>query len=129
MCLGGPWMSVDALETRGHLGHPWSPRILGFSCRPMQTRGLVTCNLPKHRSHSFHAKGNLLAILKLFLWKRYFQIGSGIIMRLGAPVKSKFDGLKSQISNFMMSEFSGPVGALICQFEYTKLLHIIKENR
>ena len=30
------------------------------------------------------------------LWKRNGQIGGGIILLLGAPVKSKFDGLKSR---------------------------------
>ncbi len=30
------------------------------------------------------------------MWKRCFQIGGGIILLLLAPIKSKFDGLKSQ---------------------------------
>ena len=30
------------------------------------------------------------------MWQRYFQIGGGIILLLGAPVKSKFDQLKSR---------------------------------
>ena len=34
------------------------------------------------------------------MWKRYFPIGGGIILLLGAPVKSKFDGLKSRKHRF-----------------------------
>ena len=30
------------------------------------------------------------------MWESYFQLGGGILLLLGALVKSKFDGLKSQ---------------------------------
>ena len=33
------------------------------------------------------------------MWKRYFQIGGGILL-LGAPIKSKFDGLKTRNFDF-----------------------------
>ena len=41
-----------------------------------------------------------LAIPMAKMWKRYFQIGNGIILLLGAPVKSTFDGLKSREHSF-----------------------------
>ena len=38
----------------------------------------------------------IFVIFMEHMWRRYFQIGGGIILLLGAPVKSKFDGFKSR---------------------------------
>ena len=40
--------------------------------------------------------GHFLAIFMENMWKKDFQIGRGIILLVGAPAKSEFDGLKSR---------------------------------
>ena len=48
--------------------------------------------------------GHFWCIFMENMWKRHFQIGGGIFLLLGAPVKSKFGGMKSRKHRF--SRFS-----------------------
>ena len=69
-------------------------RKLNFGILPFSNRGIPekqtrsSCLLFVGFCSFFkYAYGNM--------WKRYLRIGGGILLLLGAPVKSKFDGLKS----------------------------------
>ena len=65
-------------------------------------------NAETYRKIMGHILENVLLCLSFSMekmWERYFQIGGGIILLFGAPVKSKFDGLKSWNSAFRYSLF------------------------
>ena len=60
--------------------------------------------------------------------EKYFQVGGGIILFLGALGESKLDGLKSRNFDFDNFQILGTLGSCICGFEYTKLLERMFEK-
>ena len=63
-----------------------------------------------HYNYILRFVGHFGIIYKENMWKRYFQIRGGIILLLGASVKSKFDGLQSRNLDFHDFQILGTSG-------------------